>query len=260
MLEAHLLQRTTRASEFTSWSSSLLVTLLDATRKADYQQEAVVCIDVLNTRKLTMASVFPATMLLRAYGIKSEEELSHGIFSHEYLVHGAIGDESCFSVAGLQQLRECGLCDLFPELGVEQGKKALSQRVDELRLKFFAHVWPVTMSGVGPLRDLAMCFGPEWVLPMTVAFLCLRLRHHKGRRYPQALLQELGDLTFPGGYVFEDHLFRIFYCDSRDLPEVSQFSSLLRRLCVAKYSHLPLWKDGDVEGELGDLIGEFLSY
>ncbi|MCJ1432150.1 hypothetical protein MMC27_001506 [Xylographa pallens] len=255
MLEAHLLQRTTRTSEFTSWSSSLLVTLLDAMRKADFRHEGIVCLYVLNTRKLTKASVFPATMLLRAYGIKSEEELSQGMFNHGYLVHGAIDDESCFSIAGLQEVREHGLYDLFPELRAEQGKKPLSQRVDELRLKFFVHVWPMTMSEVGPLRDLAMCFGPKWVLPMTVAFLSLRLRHHRGRRYPQALLQELDGLQCPNGFLFNDYLFGTFY-PPHDLLEVWQFACLLRRLCEAKYGDLLLRKDGDAQKELSGLIAD----
>ncbi|MCJ1284311.1 hypothetical protein MMC26_003642 [Xylographa opegraphella] len=256
MLKAHIIDKNTCMSEFGSWSSSLLFILLDATRKTEYQHEAIVCVYVLNTRKLTKASVFPAATLLRAYEIPSEGELPHGKYSDEYLVHGAIDNEGCFSVAGLQQLREGGLYDRFPELGVDQGKKALSQRVEELRSKYFAHVWLITMSGVRSLRDLAMCFGPEWVLPLTMTFLCLRLRHHKGRRYPQALLQELGDLKFPAGYVFGDHLFGTFYCDAREVPEVAQFTSLLRRLCEAKYRDLLVRNGSDVYVELSDLIAD----
>ena len=152
MLKAHIIDKNTRMLEFSSWSSSLLCILLDATRKAKYRHEAIVCVYVLSTRKLAQASVFPASMLLRAYDIKSKGELPRSIYSSEYLVHGAIGNEACFRVAGLQQLREGGLHDLFPELDVQQGPKPLSQRLEDLRLKFFAHVWPITLSGVGPLR------------------------------------------------------------------------------------------------------------
>ncbi|MCJ1387271.1 hypothetical protein MMC18_000111, partial [Xylographa bjoerkii] len=168
-----------------------------AIRKANYQHEAIVCIYVLNTRKLTDVSIFPATMLLRAYGIKSEGTIQHELYSSEYLAHGTINDEACFSAVGLQDLIESGLYDLFPELGVEQGKKPLSQRVENLRLQFFAHTWPIIASGVGSLRELAICFGPGWALPMTVAFLSLRLRRQKGKRYLQNMLQELRDLKFP---------------------------------------------------------------
>ncbi|MCJ1401006.1 hypothetical protein MMC11_004218 [Xylographa trunciseda] len=254
MLEKHLLQKSTRMSQFGSWSSSLLFVLQDAMRKADYQPEATVCIYVLNTRKLINVSIFPATMLLRAYGIKSEGTLQQDHCNSEYLAHGTLDDETCLSAVALHHLIEGGLYDLFPELSEEQGKKALSQRVEDLRLKFFAHTWPITACGVGALRDLALCFGTEWVLPMTVAFLSLRLRRQKGRQYLHDMLQALSGLKFPEGCLANDYLFGDFHCSTQDVPEVEQFTRLLHRVCEAKYRELLLRHEADAYEEIGRLF------
>ena len=201
MLTEHFLWNYRYKTEFSSWASSLLFVLQHAVRKSDYRCESDVCIYVLDTRILSNVSIYPATILLRVYGIEDKGRLRHEYYSGEYPIHGGIEDTTCFQVVSLPHLIHCGLFNLFPELNEERGKGLLYRRVQELRSSFFNQPSPVSAVDVQSLRQLGTCFGDEFALPVTVALLSLRLRCPRDKGVLEKVLEGFRGLIIPSEYL-----------------------------------------------------------
>lgn len=134
MIREHLLWHYHYPSEFSSWSSLLLFVLQHAVREdaeKDKYNEHNVCICVLDTRALSEVYIYPATTLLRVYGIDDCGKLKHSYYEGEYLAHGGVEDGTCFKVVSLRDLRHSKLCELVPE--PETQAEFLFKRVWELR-------------------------------------------------------------------------------------------------------------------------------
>jgi hypothetical protein len=240
MLERHFLWDYKHPSEFISWTSSLLFALQHAIRKAYFRHEPNVCICILNTRKLEQVSIYPATTLLKVYGIKDEGKLRHEYYNAEYLAHDRIEDANSFGVVQLDVLIDCELFTLFPELDDEAGKKgALYNRVKQLRSVFFTRPSSVTTSEVESLVDLGMCLGYEFALPMAVAFLSLRLRPQGDEDSLKETLEGLRDLRFPLDYVDENYSIGNPKFNVQGLDEVSQFVGLMQEISDERFKEHP---------------------
>ncbi|KAH0563364.1 hypothetical protein GP486_002071 [Trichoglossum hirsutum] len=239
MLESHLLWDFTCSSEFISWTSSLLFALQHAIRKAYFRNESDVCICILNTRKLEEVSIYPATVLLKAYGVRGEGKLRHEYYIAEYLAHGRIEDTDSFGVARLEDLLSRGLFALFREMDDEETKKRLYNGVAQLRDKFFAQPSSVTASEVKSLKGFGMLFGGEFALPMAVAFLSLRLRPLRDENFLKRALDGLRGLEIPVDFFGEDYIASGPKFTVRGLHEVAQFMDLMWAIFNEKFEARP---------------------
>lgn len=260
MLSNHFQWATGIKTEFSSWTSSLLFALQHAMRKADYKRELDVCICVLDTRKLSDVSIYPATSLLRVYEIENKGKLKHEYYLGEYLVHGSIEDSSCFEVVSLQHLKQCGLFRHFSELDEEHGKRFLYRRVLELRSTYFLQPTPVTSSEILSLTKLGALFGEKFALPITVAFLSLRLRSLKDEYVLSKISQGLQGLTIPRNHQTGNSAEGGPMTAALDLSEVKQFVQLLRELCDLNFREQPPVPQGfQSEDLLAQLLSAFSS-
>ncbi len=225
-------------SEFSSWTSSLLFALQHAVRKADFRQELNVCIYTLDTRKLRKCQIYPATTLLRIYGIENTGKLKHEYYTSEYLAHGKLDCSASSKVVMLQDLIANGLYEQFEELNDRQEKEFLYRRVQDLRTLFFMHTSAVTESALASLRRLGLCFGNQFAFPVSLAFLSLRLRSGANGFPLQAIMEGFRGLRIPDGYLGHKFLTAVAEEISESLPEVKQYAELMTGICIARAAEL----------------------
>ena len=94
-----------------SLTSLFRIALQRATVMArEFKKNIQICI--LDTRKVGLAAVFPATVLMDNFFLNPRTEVS----GTEYVAHGMLDVSRGSSSATLESLIENGLCDLVPEL------------------------------------------------------------------------------------------------------------------------------------------------
>ncbi|TKA65399.1 hypothetical protein B0A55_11809 [Friedmanniomyces simplex] len=180
MLEKHLKWDYSYASEFSSWSVSLLWVLTHAVRKTTvhlgHVANANIKVYVLDTQAIDVTRVHRARNLVDLFGLKNIsniETYSQG----EYLIHGRLQDVDGFKAVRLGQLITAGLYKKFPGLMPRSTEREykLYCRVQELRFAY-SNVLDVCPGITSSYRQLGSCFGESWEAFMTLAFVSIRHR------------------------------------------------------------------------------------
>lgn len=196
MIEHHLLW-SRETTEFISWTSSLLWALQYAVRKRAKWRDHNVSVCVLDIQRAPVQlSIYPVPTLLCVYGIPSR---GLDYYHAEYLAHSLVEVSGrSLSVISFKALIAGGLFELLPELDDEIGRVLLAKRVTQLRSAYFAHPRKVSSRELHVVKRLAGGFGSDWILPMSLAFLSLRLREMKD----EVFLRLIAPLAYSGEYPF----------------------------------------------------------
>lgn len=269
-LEEHLTWNTGHASEFTSWTSSLLCALRHALRKRYCwnEPEQDIYIAVLDTSNFALP-VWAAAALYDAYGIqprrapgKSWMDLERHYYFGEYLVRGGVSAAGTpFCVASLEQLREEGLHELLPELFAPGNRAridlACSIRDDRDVLCATRGETP-TRPEMELCRRLGECFaegtrGSAFVFPVAVAFLALRRwavlfapGHSARMALEDEVLDELRGLEIPDSLGGEEDFCSVIASRRRFKPEEA---ILFRDLCQRLVARSRGERNGDGDAE-----------
>lgn len=196
MIENHILWNR-EPTEFISWTSSLLWALQYAVRKRAKWKDQNISICVLDIQQAPMQlSIYPVPSLLCVYGIPSRgREFYHA----EYLAHSIVEVSGrSLSAISFKALISGGLFELLPELDDKSGRDLLAKRVTQLRSAYFTHPCKVSPRELLVVKRLAAGFGSDWILPMSLAFLSLRLRERKD----ESFLRVIVPLAYSGEYRF----------------------------------------------------------
>ena len=183
MLEYHFLWKNKPSDEFTSWSASLLWVLQHAVRKAGPAtwNDGEIRLSVLDTKGLEKP-FYPATSLLRLFGIPSQDKLQHSYYEGEYLTHGTLDTQSRCVAVPWDTLVRNGLFSLLPELADENGSRLLYIRILSLRDKFFRQAVSAHARELSRAYDLASLFGSALWAPVMLGLLAL---HKRPRSNPE---------------------------------------------------------------------------
>ncbi|KAK3675381.1 hypothetical protein LTR78_004891 [Recurvomyces mirabilis] len=193
MLQHHFLWHYEHASEFSSWSTSLLWVLVHAIRKQVIRHDTNVLIYVLDTTRVEDNRIHSAVKLLDVFDLRHPEQLSE-YCKGEYLVHGLMRATIGFKAVKLETVTHAGLYEVFPDLRISAADHRLYLRVrDHLRPIYFGRIWSLSYAEILGLKRLGRCFGRNWEAVMTVAFLSMRRRQGESNRV-QALFADLNYL------------------------------------------------------------------
>lgn len=196
MIETHILW-SREPTEFISWTSSLLWALQYAVRKRAKCKDQNVSICVLDIQRAPMQlSIYPVPNLLCVYGIPSR---GRDFYHAEYLAHSIVEVSGrSLGVISFNALISGGLFELLPELDDKSGRVFLAKRVNQLRSIYFTQPCKVSPRELLVVKRLAAGFGSDWILPMSLAFLSLRLRE----RNDEYFLRVIAPLAYSGEYGF----------------------------------------------------------
>lgn len=196
MIEHHLLW-SRKPTEFISWTSSLLWALQYAVRKQANWKDQNIGICVLDIQQASVQlSIYPVPILLSVYDIPSR---GRDHYHAEYLAHSMVKVSGrSLSVIAFKDLIGDGLFELLPELDDKIGRVLLAKRVTQLRSAYFTHPCKVSSRELQVVKRLAAGFGSDWILPMSLAFLSLRLRERKD----EGFLRVITPLAYSGEYGF----------------------------------------------------------
>lgn len=221
MIENHLVWGR-ESTEFISWTSSLLWALQYAVRKRAKWKDQNISICVLDIRRQAAApvqqqlSIYPVPNLLCVYDIPGRGRDNY--YHAEYLAHSIVevssgggGSSSSLNAISFEALISAGLFELLPELDDRCGRVLLAKRVTQLRSAFFTHPCKVSPKELLVVKRLAAGFGSDWILPMSLAFLSLRLRERKD--------EDLLRVIAPLAYSCELNI-SIFFFFYRAVPSV----------------------------------------
>lgn len=237
MIIAHLAYRYSQPSQFTSWTSSLLFAIVHCIRKSSFLNETGLKIYMLDTRKLSHASIYPATTLLKVYDIKNAPGYDADPWSyiHEYLAHGPlVNDCHCYDVASFSNLLIHHLWSVFD--GIYSDGKELVFRIRDLRNKYFAQSISPSSSYILDMKGLGQCFAdPAFHLPATLAFLAMRRLPKRNPAILRTIDSMLRDLRLPLTYLEIDYVNGDTEAEDDGLPEFEQFRSLMRELCDLRF-------------------------
>ncbi|KAK4615993.1 hypothetical protein CLAFUW4_10755 [Fulvia fulva] len=115
MLQAHFRWQYRFPSAFSSWSTSLLESLIYALLKRDVWKESRILIYVLDTTKVTgPPRIYHAPSLMNAFRLTSRPrlEVSWKKAAGEYLVYGKLSKHDGFTAVKLEDLIDAGLLNL----------------------------------------------------------------------------------------------------------------------------------------------------
>lgn len=196
MIEHHL-RWSRETTEFISWTSSLLWALQYAVRKRAKRKDQDISICVLDIQQAPVQlSIYPVPTLLCVYGIPSQ---GRDYYHAEYLAHSMIEVSGrSLSVISFKGLIAGGLFEFLPELDDKIGRHLLAKRVTQLRSEYFTHPRKVSPGELHVAKRLAAGFGSSWILPMSLAFLSLRLREKED----ESFLRLIAPLAYSGEYRF----------------------------------------------------------
>lgn len=196
MIEHHLLW-SRETTEFISWTSSLLWALQYAVRKRAKWKDQNIRICVLDIQRASVqVSIYPVPTLLCVYGIPSR---GRDYYHAEYLAHSMVEVSGrSLKAISFKALIAGGLFELLPELDDKSGRILLAKRLTQLRSAYFTHPCKVSSMELHVAKRLAAGFGSDWILPMALAFLSLRLREKKDENF----LRMIAPLTYSGEYRF----------------------------------------------------------
>lgn len=196
MIETHILW-SREPTEFISWTSSLLWALQHAVRKRAKCKDQNVSICVLDIQRAPVQlSIYPVPNLLCVYGISSR---GRDFYHAEYLAHSIVEVSGrSLGVISFNALISGGLFELLPELDDKSGRVFLAKRVNQLRSIYFTQPCKVSPRELLVVKRLAAGFGSDWILPMSLAFLSLRLRERKDEYF----LRVIASLAYSGEYGF----------------------------------------------------------
>ncbi|OHE93847.1 hypothetical protein CORC01_10868 [Colletotrichum orchidophilum] len=192
MLNCHLRWWARNFDNLMSWTSSLLFALQYALYRSiklqggRLDEASDIWIYVVDTRNLPEGSFISDQALLNAftgkdathpYNLSNFRQLRERYNFGEYLCQGRLSITGASTSASLKSIIEHGLFRLCPELGLPNEKPELANRVCRLRTQCFASSTPADKADFRFASTIAQgCFGEEWALPMTAAFLSLRRR------------------------------------------------------------------------------------
>ena len=201
------------ASEFTSWSASLLYVLIHAVRRTylDFNREVMVY--VMDTSKLEHRRISLASKLLGQCEVEMPSNKSYD--PAEYLIHGKlINTNGLWKAVPLNDLIEAGLCRkvyredekgwclnemsyVFPTINKPKTLEKLALRIEQLRRGYFNNrMDAINDERLPPHVEVAKCFGDEWYGIMLIALLSSRQRklNFEGLN---ALEEALDDVSLP---------------------------------------------------------------
>lgn len=183
MIRCHLNWKNREDDNLISWTCSLLFAFQHAIRRGetDYGPFTLddICLCVLDTSLLPRGTFIPAGTLMVAFGIETVTKYNYTPedLCDEYLPQGSVNIQSKSATTSLDSLINSGLYDVIPELDVNEKKRYLWRRVQELRTQLFAEAMPASSEEIDQARRLAItCFGGEFTQPMLIMLLALRKR------------------------------------------------------------------------------------
>lgn len=217
------------ASEFSSWSVSLLYVLVHAVCKTYSEDETNVLIYVMSTRDLPASRIYTASKAVKDYDVTFGPNLlkySQG----EYLIHGKLSNtEGLWQAVRMEDLITAGFWKVFPSLRDDTRQHLLFQRVQQLRFAYFNRAWQLNPDILASIHKLAHCFGDAWEGPVTIALVAIRHRDFSPETVAE-LLSEIGSTQLPQLPWSSNAELRMFWHAVRDIPESCQFMQLLRLL------------------------------
>jgi hypothetical protein len=248
----HLIWNYDSASEFTSWSASLLFVLVFAIRRLYFKRNKDVMIYVMDTSKIKdITRIRRASTMLDVYDVDIPKSKSYD--DAEYLIHGKLVNENgLWKAVPLEELIEAGLCGkkyetdemgwvkdgwkyLCPSINRPKGLKAPFRRVQELRRGYFKDKSFKMSRRMGVVQKMAKCFGGEWEALMTVALLTLseRMANVRSVEYLMSILER--DTVLPDLLPSFDAWKEPVFLGVGGCPETYHFMELLRIAATYRY-------------------------
>ncbi|KAK2760028.1 hypothetical protein FQN54_002764 [Arachnomyces sp. PD_36] len=222
-------------SQCSSWTSSLLHVLVQATEMAERLYEPNVCVCILDTRKVRKTTIYPASGMLDGYSYHDDDSKVH---ETTYLANGTIKNEiePCFKLVSFENLIEYGLFRFLPQLEDWEDNVTAWQKLNFLRRSLFQNPRQITLSELVQTREIATCFGETLVVPVMVALLSLVGRQKKAWDSFREML-EWTDLVIPDGplvsrrFMFDQESKH----DADELPDIWQFTKVMGDICGYAY-------------------------
>jgi len=226
MLADHFEYKYDRASEFSSWSISILWVLVHAVRKAACFEETNVLIYIMDARKLPAGKAHSAVQLVKEYDLfdPDTKQYAHG----EYLVHGELRNtEGLWQAVSLEALIDAGLYTTFPTLGKEDLALRLHQRMMRLRKGYLSDIKPLSAYMIAVYEKLAKCYDSQWQGVLMVA-LVMSMRRDLSEEGIEPLWDVLQSMSLPRLRWEEDIGLRTLHISLYRVPEAAQFMQVLR--------------------------------
>ena len=176
MLRKHLKGDHFPGNDLFSLTSLFRIALQRATVMVrEFKKDVHICI--IDTQKVGLATVFPATVLMDNFFLNPNTVLEK-VSATEYVAHGMLDVSRGSSSASLKSLIENGLCDLVPELAdtLTLTKVGIQGPWFILSSLYEKGVQPVSASDISKALLVASSFGEEWAFTMTMALLTLKKR------------------------------------------------------------------------------------
>lgn len=176
MLRKHLKGEHFPGNDLFSLTSLFRIALQRATVMVrEFKKDIQICI--LDTRKVGLATVFPATVLMDNFFLNPNTVLEK-VSGTEYVAHGMLDVSRGSSSATLKSLIENGLCDLVPKLADTLTPTKVGRQGPWFILSslYEKGVQPVSASDISKALLVASSFGEEWAFTMTMALLTLKKR------------------------------------------------------------------------------------
>ena len=141
----------------------------------EFKKDIQICI--LDTRKVGLATIFPATVLMDNFFLNPNAVLEK-VSGAEYVAHGMLDVSRGSSSATLKSMIENGLCDLVPELADTLTPTKVGRQGPWFILSslYEKGVLLVSASDISKALLVASNFGEEWAFTMTMALLTLKKR------------------------------------------------------------------------------------
>ncbi|KAK3616701.1 hypothetical protein LTR22_026981 [Elasticomyces elasticus] len=177
MLRSHSSWDYGEASEFSSWSVSLLWVLVHAVRKAQGRGETGIRVYVLCTSEIHYYRVHRAKDLVSHFQMQDIPYIEE-YCKYEYLVHGIVARSDGFWSTTLDALSNAGLYEQFPELHNPDYYKYLYIGSEKLRSRYFDNKasFDIDSAAVSRLTRLGYCFSDPIAAIMSMAFASVQSR------------------------------------------------------------------------------------
>jgi hypothetical protein len=242
MIRDHIMYEYKAASEFSSWSVSILFVLVHAIRKAYREGESGTLLYIMDTEKL-QAPIYSSAWLAKAGNLEGERNLQQ-YAAGEYLVHGKLENQNgeLWQAVELDELLTNGFWDLFPQIERTKYERLLLERVQLLREPFLytEETFALDPRTYYMVDCLSQSFTGKWRSIFTLALVATRRRDLSAQGDCMTTVRtaiETGQLEIPP-IVWTSGLFKMALST---VAEGKHFMMLLKLIC----DHYGARRDGD---------------
>lgn len=183
----------------------------------------------MNTRSLPTSRIHRAVDMIKEYDVDWAGNLSD-YAQGEYLIHGKLEHSpGLWQAVEFKDLITAGFWKAFPTIRDTSRQHLLFQRVLQLRIPYFRHVWEAKDYHITTLKGLAECFGDKWEGIVMTALITIRSRDLSDVGM-QAIESSLSSMKLPQLPWSTSLCLRSFHTTLGHVPEAQQFMQLLRML------------------------------